>query len=392
MSLGKLGLYILVVACPAIMLISSAKADVIQPSVDCAACHETQYEQWEESSHALSQENPFYLAMLNRYKRDTGDKEGKYCQECHAPARYLAEEPNDALVNEGINCSVCHSIKDVTSTKEIIPFVMGDGKTQYSSERPGKKADESAHSVKLNRIQQRGTYCSGCHNQQHVTDDEIMVMNTWNEWKSLSRYSSNFIYCNQCHMEVQKDRDENPSSATGGVELRFKTPSPDDYTITHGFSEGTEAERMKSATRMKLTAESAYNEISFRVEVDMVNGGHTAPTGFYLNEFYYTVEAVDQNGEVILDDTQRFRKVLGDAEDNPVFFDWKATKVIEDTRIPGDGRKISNNYNFLYRKPFGEVTVTARLYYSKMPPELAKMLDLEYEPALLHEREWSYTP
>jgi hypothetical protein len=392
MSFGKVGLSVLIVAASAAWLMSVAVADVIQPSVDCAACHEAEYEEWEGSPHAGSQQNPFYLAMLERYKQDTGDSKGEYCQQCHAPAMDLAEEPNESLISEGINCSVCHSIKDVTSTINITPFVLGDGKTQYSSERPGKKADSSAHPVELNRVHQRGTYCSGCHNQQHVDDSEFIIMNTWNEWKSIARFSSNFIYCNQCHMEAKRDRLDDPRSALGGVELRFKEPEPDDFTISHMLTSGTDADKMKGATRLKLGASSLYNDISFHVELQALNAGHMLPTGFYLNDLYYTIEAVDQNGVVLFDDEQHYRKVLGDADDNPVWYDWQATKTLEDTRIPADGRIIRNNYAMQYRKPYGTVTITAKLFYAKMPQELATELGLDYEPDLLHEREWSYTP
>jgi len=392
MSFGKVGFCILLAAIAAMLFASAATADVIQPSADCAACHETQYEEWDASPHAGSMRNPFYLAMLNKYIEDTEDKEGEYCQQCHAPVKFLAEEPNEALIDEGVNCSVCHSVKDVTSTTGIIPFVLGDGQTQYGSDRPGKKPDETAHPVELTRIQQRGTYCSGCHNQQHVYDSELMVMNTWNEWKALARFSSNFIYCNQCHMEAETDRVDNPRSALGGVELRFKDPSKSKHTISHLISSGTDAEKMKGSTRMSLDATSQYNEIDFHVEVEAADVGHTLPSGFYLNELYYIVEALDQSGNVLFEDTQHFRKVLGDDDDNPVWYDWQATQILEDTRIPADDTKVSNDYGFLYRKPYGTVTITARLYYAKMPQGLAEELGLVYEPELLHEREWTYTP
>src|SRR5215510_2274434 len=91
------------------------------PASRCASCHESTHTEWNQSAHRNAFREPFYQANVNHLIRDRGIAVTRHCESCHNPVALFSgalsknakiERPFD---EEGVTCSVCHSIQSVTT-------------------------------------------------------------------------------------------------------------------------------------------------------------------------------------------------------------------------------------------------------------------------------------
>src|SRR5204863_8974826 len=83
----------------------------------CAACHKDTHAAWSESLHRNAGREPFYKESVDILRRTRGSEATQHCESCHAPVAVFSgalkaggsEQPR-ALNDEGVTCSVCHSI------------------------------------------------------------------------------------------------------------------------------------------------------------------------------------------------------------------------------------------------------------------------------------------
>src|SRR5262249_16933879 len=61
----------------------------------CGECHETMFDEWEQSAHAQAATSRVYAATVADAKDPT-------CDRCHAPLAELL--PREATVTEGVTC------------------------------------------------------------------------------------------------------------------------------------------------------------------------------------------------------------------------------------------------------------------------------------------------
>src|SRR5438445_12592187 len=98
----------------------------------CANCHADIHQQWRQSAHANSFRAPFYKNNVDVLIHQKGIEFTRHCEGCHNPIALFSgalttgsKIERTAIDNDGVTCSVCHSIVKVQSTSGTGSYVMG---------------------------------------------------------------------------------------------------------------------------------------------------------------------------------------------------------------------------------------------------------------------------
>ncbi|MGC1461482.1 MAG: multiheme c-type cytochrome [Terracidiphilus sp.] len=96
----------------------------------CGHCHQQAYAEWRQTAHANSFRNPWYVKNINLLINQRGIEYTRHCEGCHNPIALVSgalttgSTINRKFDNDGVTCSVCHSIQKVT-TQGTGSYVMG---------------------------------------------------------------------------------------------------------------------------------------------------------------------------------------------------------------------------------------------------------------------------
>ena len=86
----------------------------------CGHCHQEAHTEWRQSAHANSFRTPWYTKNVNLLTAEKGVEFTRHCEGCHNPialtsgALTKGSPINRKFDEDGITCSVCHSIQKVT--------------------------------------------------------------------------------------------------------------------------------------------------------------------------------------------------------------------------------------------------------------------------------------
>jgi tetratricopeptide (TPR) repeat protein len=106
-------------------------ATAFLPASYCGSCHKDVHRQWRESAHANSFREPFYLRNVEMLNNSKGIESSRHCEGCHNPVALFSgalttgsklERPFD---EEGVTCTVCHSIQKIQDTRGTGSYIMG---------------------------------------------------------------------------------------------------------------------------------------------------------------------------------------------------------------------------------------------------------------------------
>lgn len=118
-------------------------SDQFFPAERCAGCHRDSHNEWSESLHRNSGRAPFYKESVDILERTRGSEVTQHCESCHAPisvfsgALLKGSKESRAMDDEGVTCSVCHSITEVRL----------DGTGSYTIRRPSLLAREDGSPI-----------------------------------------------------------------------------------------------------------------------------------------------------------------------------------------------------------------------------------------------------
>lgn len=222
------------------------REEVMVGSESCGQqrCHTDIYEQWSESVHRYSTDNPYFEQTILYMAEVEGNNATRYCGGCHDPIALLSGkmDANGPVRNEhkgeGISCVICHSITRIND-------LAGTG--GYTFAPPDRYLFWNSRSVILDyfnslliRLKPKPhsdtfmktfyktpEYCSVCHKQS--IDEQtnhyrwLRLQNQYDPWqKSGFSGESVFTYypeerktCNDCHMQGEASND--PSGDKGQV-------------------------------------------------------------------------------------------------------------------------------------------------------------------------------
>lgn len=201
------------------------------PASRCAKCHGETHAEWSESAHRNSFREPFYQANVEHLIRDRGIAVTRHCESCHNPAALFsgsltkgskAERPFD---DEGVSCSVCHSIRSVT-TEGIGSYTIEppallereDGTRLREASDREVLADLDSHRRAVMRpLMQQPEFCAACHKSAIVPELNgrkwFRTFSVYDEWQQ-SSFSNQTVQplnakpykdCRSCHMPQQQE-------------------------------------------------------------------------------------------------------------------------------------------------------------------------------------------
>jgi Tfp pilus assembly protein PilF len=200
------------------------------PARRCAKCHESTHAEWKESAHRNAFREPFYQANVNHLIRDRGIVSTRHCESCHNPVALFSgalsknvkmERPFD---EEGVTCSVCHSIQSVTTqgigSYTIAPpalLELEDGRRITDASDQQILADLPSHSRAMMRpLLKKPEFCATCHKSAIVPELNgrkwFRTFSVYDEWQQ-SAFSKETVQplsarpyqdCQSCHMARQE--------------------------------------------------------------------------------------------------------------------------------------------------------------------------------------------
>ena len=169
--------------------LSDSELRGLPPATACAACHAEIVEEWNLAMHSQAQNAPIVIAQTN-LALEKFPQFKRACNNCHAPIgtsltgtptlpidaeNVLRVHPNGAVVDDGVNCVVCHTLTDAPTERRGMsndfPVVTG-GINQFAemfgpplgeqpalpSTRHDSKVGFMTDSVSASQL------CGACHN------------------------------------------------------------------------------------------------------------------------------------------------------------------------------------------------------------------------------------
>jgi tetratricopeptide (TPR) repeat protein len=215
-------------------------AEQFLPASYCARCHSSAHAQWAESPHRSSFRGPFYQKNIEDFTKQYGIENTRHCESCHNPIALVSgalttgskvARPFD---DEGVTCTVCHSIEKVTYLEGIgsyriaPPALLVD---KNGKPFPGKITDQMILSNKqahkramMKDFYRTPEFCAACHKAALPRQIENYKwrrsFSVYDEWQMSSHsnesplpfYKKPRNTCQSCHMA--------PESADSDVAAR----------------------------------------------------------------------------------------------------------------------------------------------------------------------------
>jgi tetratricopeptide (TPR) repeat protein len=201
------------------------------PAIRCASCHESTHTEWSQSAHRNAFREPFYQANVNHLIRDRGIVVTRHCESCHNPvALFSGALSNNSKIprpfdNEGVSCSVCHSIQSMT-TQGIGSYVIAppallelkDGRRIKDATDQEILSDLESHSRAVMRpLLRQPEFCAACHKSAIVPELNgrkwFRTFSVYDEWQQ-SAFAGETVQplsvrprqgCQSCHMARQQN-------------------------------------------------------------------------------------------------------------------------------------------------------------------------------------------
>ncbi|WP_180539052.1 tetratricopeptide repeat protein [Nevskia soli] len=194
----------------------------------CGYCHQEAYAQWRQALHSNSFRTPFYRASVNILMRTKGIEYTRHCDSCHNPIGVLSGAlTQDSKIDrkfdeDGLTCTICHSIQKLQSTLGNGGFVMGipavmvdENGNRIAGEVPYNEiVDHPERHAKavMKDIYKTPEFCASCHkaNLPNPLNEYkwIRAFTSFDEWQNskfsernpLTFYSAKLTTCQNCHM------------------------------------------------------------------------------------------------------------------------------------------------------------------------------------------------
>ncbi len=389
-----------------------------EPAANCQNCHGTIFEQFSQSMHAQSFENPlvkaaFFKVLLPRREKSPAlSSEVSACIACHAPLASVRTGGNPAPLKAekqkkipGVDCDLCHTITGYTGNSPGGGNFISTPDNQKQGPFHSKNDFHSTYSELISQSR----FCAICHNRTNRYGLEMI--STFSEWKK-SKYAREGIQCQDCHMNIKGFLTAGkPDFASGKVaQGTLINPKKRDKLYTHRFPGAHSKTQVVGAIGLKLNADQfqlhAGHEMMIYVDVDNSRSGHKLPTGsaelrlLYLdliatingksihipanslNRDKFDVSGAGKFDAVVLGreippGSRLYRAVCVDPQGKQTLFSFDAKSIVFDNRLEASEVR-REFYTFMVPKNAGkEFTLTARLHYLRYPAALADTLGIE---------------
>jgi Flp pilus assembly protein TadD len=194
----------------------------------CGHCHQEAYAEWRQTAHANSFRAPWYVKNTNMLRDQKGIEYTRHCEGCHNPIALTSGaltkgSPIDRHFDQdGVTCSVCHSIQKVDSRgtgsyviAQSTALLDADGKPIYgevSDKEILTHLDRHSKAV-MKDFYRTSEFCSACHKaalpkmlNDYKWQRAIFLYDEWQQ-ASFAKQSPLPFYvkpavstCQTCHM------------------------------------------------------------------------------------------------------------------------------------------------------------------------------------------------
>ncbi|HVF57124.1 MAG TPA: tetratricopeptide repeat protein [Pyrinomonadaceae bacterium] len=211
-------------------------SDQFFPASRCASCHKDTHAGWSESLHRNAGREPFYKESVDILEKTRGIEFTRHCESCHAPVSLFSgaltkgSRESRAMDDEGVTCTVCHSITDVKldgtgsyTIRRPALLARADGTPVYG-DVPDEAilADVPGHRRAVMRpLLKSAEFCASCH--KSVAPPElngykfIRGFSTYDEWQQSGASHETVtpfyrrdeqVDCRKCHMPPVESADD----------------------------------------------------------------------------------------------------------------------------------------------------------------------------------------
>lgn len=329
----------------------------------CGSCHETIHESWSKSAHARSVTDPAFQAALKETLEHHPEKSKALCLSCHAPTTRWTHSENleDPMVQEGVTCDFCHTVKSVDLSSPNERFEMKPGLVKYG---PFDYAPSPAHETAFSILHRnKPTLCAGCH--EYATATGFPALSTYTEWKE-SPYPDLGVSCQDCHMALVQ-------GATARKDVKIRDTGTYEFVNLHHLVGGGSKGQLRRGLDLRIPkAEVRGNRGFVEVEIENVAAGHKVPTGLPSKQLVLTVRALAGKGESEKETYSKSvvyeRRVMDDQgriirSDGDLFF--LASREKSDTRIAPREKRVET---FRFPLPSDSMKAEITLAYRYQTP------------------------
>jgi len=406
--------------------------DFEEPAV-CKTCHIDLYQQWDQAmmskayTHHWDEIEYFKLAVPHAEVDKSMDDVQAGCNGCHTPIAFMADDipppkpEENSRANESVSCDVCHTI---TGFQGEIPFnfnyISKPGRVKYG---PKEGKESPHHTTQYNEFITTTEFCGTCHNEKSPFG--VWVKSTQLEWKEGS-YSEDDTRCQDCHAPRAMMKSAIMAEKAGMVGQH----------LFHGAHSRT---KLRGVIELRIHPNSREvgpgEDVELSLQLFNQKAGHKFPTGSAEERVVWVhVKAKDANGKTyhlpvdkkgfegeeftIASDTlayqdmgiplkienfvgirrekvpigdRIFRLPYLDPEGRQTIMQWNTASLGPDYRIGPRETKIET---YTWTIPddiaMGRITVTAEMYYRKLPVPVQEFLEVpaeESEKILINDTE-----
>jgi tetratricopeptide (TPR) repeat protein len=328
------------------------------PASRCASCHQDTHRGWSESLHRNAAREPFYRESADILLRTRGIEFTRHCESCHTPVALFSgalvstatgrerRAPFTPLDDEGMTCSVCHSITEARL----------DGTGSFTIRRPALLAKEDGTPVfgdftdeqiladvpghkraVMRPLLRQPEFCSTCHKVDAPPSlngyKHIRGFSAYDEWQQSGASHESLLTfykrdqrtdCRACHMpkiESANDRSAKQGKIASHRWLGANTAAPLFYNqteqaeLTKAFLQADVVEVDIFALKCGATGEfiaplsgdgtnrltlNPGEEVTAEVVVSNRNAAHSFPPEVRdLYEAWVEFEAIDAMGKTV---------------------------------------------------------------------------------------------
>lgn len=386
-------------------------------SSSCRKCHNKIYDQYLQSMHTKSFINPVFQAVYFRVLLPESIRspelldEMRACIACHSPVSYIkwnnfiiSEEQVDQRMS-GVTCDFCHTIKGYKGKEP--------GGGNYVSvpgyQKLGPFQFETNWHHEYSELHTQSEFCGICHSR--VNRYGLEIIGTYSEWKG-SKYATEGIQCQDCHMNVQGFLTEGKPIYESGEAARMILHSAQyrPKLYTHRFWGAHSKSQVIGALTLDIRVGqqtvSPGEDVIINVFVNNSKTGHKMPSGSaelrfllldinahfgdkiipVMDRLTVTTETYDVTGksksdskilgENVTEGRRIYRAVCVDDKGEKTHFSYDSVEIIFDNRLnASEVRK--ETYRF--RVPddaTGIFFLKVHLFYFAYPHSFAERLGL----------------
>jgi hypothetical protein len=370
----------------------------------CGSCHTQIQNAWQQSMHAISATDDWYVRVKETFALERGDAAVRLCAGCHASVALLTGEVGlynreSAASLQGVSCSFCHTVDAVhggngayVSNPARVRAYLGSDGLEATALGSGLGSALSrfllwqkpeAHIQDMGRgenssLLTSGQTCQACHS---FTINNVKVQSTWDEWQASSAAKKG-VTCQACHFR----QSGNPNMPEAGEVANGRSR---DQVFAHSLGGGSTMQSPRGMENIETLKQSLKLEPRIQnglLEVKVTNlmAGHSIPTGVTdLRQLWIEVIATDSTGKTVfksgtldragnvLEGSSIFHVVLIDAQGQKLERHdiWRVAKVLEDTRIPAEGSSTQR-----FQLPSNARDLRVRLLWRDVPARFATFI------------------